>query len=63
MNNEMCITYLPTPGIGLELRKVQLSEGDQEGLSNFLTYYFGSDSHECSSVIVQMTYQHRKDYS
>ena len=38
-----------TATVALALRELALSEGDQEGLSEFLTDYFASGNHDCSS--------------
>ena len=35
--------------VALALRELALSQGDQEGLSEFLTDYFTSDNHEFTS--------------
>lgn len=35
--------------VALALRELALSQGDQEGLSEFLTEYFTSDNHEFNS--------------
>ena len=37
-----------TEAVALALRELALSQGDQEGISEFLTDYFGSDNHEFS---------------
>ena len=38
-----------TETVALALRELALTQGDQAGLSEFLTDYFSSDHHEFSS--------------
>ena len=42
-------TASTTETVALVLRELALSQGDQEGLSEFFTDYFASDNHEFNS--------------
>ena len=60
---------MTTEAVVLALRTLDLSQGDQEGISDFLLNYFGSDDHECCSgksitvIIVLQTDTTDNDFS